>query len=107
MIINVFSMSGSISNEYYLLGTFAAACAAFLALTISAISLYLFMQSFLLLFGRQADIFSHLSLPKDAGYVLSACSRSFCSSVLHGATFKPWTSAAVSVRTEASTTSTC
>ena len=91
---------------YYLPAFAAAACAAFFALTSSAISLYRFIQSFLLLFGMQLAILSHLSLPMEAGKVFRACSSSFCSSVVHGVTFSPWASAAVSVRIEASTSST-
>ena len=74
---------------YHLPEALAAASAAFLALTISAISLYLFIQSFLLLLGKQSEIFSHRSVPNDAGYVFSACSSNFCSSALHGARFTP------------------
>ena len=84
----------------------AAARAAFFALISNAISLYLFMQSFLLLFGKQSEIFSHLSVPNEAGYVFKACSNNFCSSELHGVRLTPCTSAADSVLTEASASST-
>ena len=94
-------------TNFYLPVALAAARAAFFALTISAISLYRFMQSFLLLFGKQSEIFSHRSAPIAAGYVLRACSSNFCSSALHGARFTPCTSAALSVLTEASASSTC
>ena len=51
-------------------------------------TLYLFIQSFLLLEGTASDILSHLSGVL-AGYVLRACSSNFCSSVVQGAGFVP------------------
>ena len=54
----------------------------------SAPTLYLFMQSFLLRAGRQSEMQSHRSLVL-AGYVFSACSSSFCSSVVQGAGLVP------------------
>ena len=51
-------------------------------------TLYLFMQSFLLLDGTASAIFSHLSAVL-AGKVFSACSNNFCSSLVQGAGLVP------------------
>ena len=72
-------------NNFY---GFALAVAFFLAWITSTNSLYLTIQSFLLLDGKQSAIFSQRSA-KVPGYVFKACSKVFCSWTDHGAGFEP------------------